>query len=186
MTDTDLSTWLPLLGAAHAIGCSTRTIERLARAKKLEQRIRPQAGSPAVAVYNPEDVARIATERRPRPAPFVLPAGSNGARGNGQGQALGHIESTLDPSGIQLTPPAGDDPIRQLFAAALRAVLSPPSPPLSGTVSETLWVTVKEAAEILGFPQADVRRLLHDGDLSHRLTGRGGIRIRRKDLEALP
>ena len=60
MTDTPLSDWLVAMEAAMRIGCSTRTIERLARAKRLEQRLRPQAGSPAVAVYNPSDVARLA------------------------------------------------------------------------------------------------------------------------------
>jgi excisionase family DNA binding protein len=182
MTDTALSDWLPIADAAHAIGCSTRTIERLARAGKLEQRLRPQAGSPAVAVYNPQDVARLASERRPAPAPFVLGAGpaKAGPHGNGHGQSLKETSGSF----LQ-TLPAGDDPIRQFFAIMLRSIQSPPSPTVAPTVSETLWVTVKEAATILGFPQADVRRLIHDGDLNHRLTGRGGIRIRRKDLEAL-
>jgi len=73
MTDTTLSDWLTIADAAAVIGCSTRTIERLARAGKLEQRLRPQAGSPAVAVYNPDDVAERAKERRRAPAPFVVP-----------------------------------------------------------------------------------------------------------------
>ena len=183
MTDTPtLSDWLPIAEAAQVIGCSTRTIERLARARKLEQRLRPQAGSPAVAVYNPADVARLAKERQPAPAPFVLGAVRTNGNGHGQasaGSAIKNIE-TLDRNYL-----VSDDPIRQLFAAALRAVLSPPSPPVSASVAETLWVTVKEAAAILNFPQADVRRLIADGDLNCRRTGRGGIRIRRKDLEAL-
>lgn len=178
MTETDLSTWLPIAEAASHIGCSTRTIERLARAGKLEQRLRPQAGSPAVAVYNPDDVARLASERRPAATPFVLDAGSGSPNGNGHHEPAQAVST-------RLTSASADDPIRQLFAAALRAVLSPPSPPVSGSVAETLYVTVKDAAAILGLPQADVRRLIHEGDLNHRLTGRGGIRIRRKDLEAL-
>lgn len=178
MAETDLSTWLPIDDAATAIGCSTRTVERLARAKKLEQRLRPQAGSPAVAVYNPDDVAAQAKERRPAPAPFVLGAVSDRpASGNGRGatQTLPSVSAAS----------LADDPIRQLFAAALRAVLSPPSPPVSATVAETLYVTVKEAAAILGLPQVDVLVLIHDGDLNCRRTGRGGIRIRRRDLEQL-
>lgn len=181
MTETDLSAWLPIADAAQRIGCSTRTIERLAQARKLEQRLRPQPGSPPVAVYNPDDVARIALERQPAAAPFVLPAVP--ANGNGNGKAS--LIQTGSAGANRMSQAAGDeDPIRLLFAAALRAVLSPPSPPVS-EMAETLWVTVKEAAAILGFPQADVRRLLADGDLNHRKTGRGGIRIRRKDLEAL-
>jgi len=178
MAETDLSDWLSIAAAAAAIGCSTRTVERLGKAKQLEQRLRRQDGTPPVAVYNPDDVARIASKRRRAPAPFVLPAVSTG---NGHG-AGGQVGSTLNPTGIQL---AGDDPVRLFFAAALRAIQSPPSPPVSEKVAETLWVTVKEAAAILGFPQADVRRMLADGDLKHRRTGRGGIRIRRTDLEQL-
>jgi hypothetical protein len=81
MTETDLSTWLPIADAA-VIGCSTRTIERLGRAKKLEQRLKPVHGSPPVAVYNPDDVARLASERHQAPAPFVLGAVPTG-NGNG-------------------------------------------------------------------------------------------------------
>lgn len=181
MTETDLTTWLPIAEAAQQIGCSTRTVERLARARQLEQRLRRQAGSPPVAVYNPEDVARVASERRPAPTPFVVPPITAGnGHGNGRGQSL-----TDSPGSFLQTLPAGDDPIRQLFAAALRAVLSPPSPPVAASVAETLYVTVPEAARLLGLPQADVRRLIDDGDLNCRRTGRGGIRIRRRDLEAL-
>ena len=179
MTDTPLSDWLPVRLAAIQIGCSTRTVERLAHDGKLERRLRPQAGSPAVAVYNPADVARLAAERQPAPAPFVLGVGT-GSNGN-----------HLDPSGsTQLqTRPSGsigpDELIRGLALLISKALQSPPSPTVATSVSETLWVTVKEAAAILGFPQADVHRLLIDGDLNHRRTSRGGIRIRRKDLEAL-
>ena len=83
MTDTPLSDWFVAMEAAMRIGCSTRTIERLAQAKKLESRLRPQAGSPPVAVYNPSDVARLAQERQPAPAPFVLGAIRDPGNGNG-------------------------------------------------------------------------------------------------------
>lgn len=188
MTDTDLSAWLLTMEAAMRIGCSTRTVERLGRAKKLEQRLRPQKGSPPVVVYNPDDVARIAAERRREPPPFVLPAGPAKAghyvptNGNGSGRQT----AELTKSSFLNNP--GEDPVRQLATAFQRFLLSPPSPPKAAAVAEvaeTLYVTVKDAAAILGLPQADVQRLIHDGDLDHRLTGRGGIRIRRKDLETL-
>lgn len=180
MTETDLSDWLPIADAAKVLGCSTRTIERLGRARKLEQRLRPQAGSPAVAVYNPDDVARLAQERRPAPAPFVLPVGpANGpTNGNSFPETSGSLKETL------ARLPAGDDPIRQLFAAALRAVLqSPPSPPVSATVAETLFLTLKDAAALTGLSQAFLRRMITAGTLT-AIRDRGW-RIRRKDLEAL-
>src|SRR5438105_13268396 len=77
---TDLSHWLTKQQAADAIGVSTKAIERFTQAKKLEQRFRPRAGSPHVAVYDPDDVARIAHERHPAPPPFVLPAVPPGNR----------------------------------------------------------------------------------------------------------
>jgi excisionase family DNA binding protein len=178
VAETDLATWLPIADAAARIGCSTRTVERLGRAKQLEQRLRRQDGTPPVAVYNPDDVARVASERRPAPPPFVLPA----VPGNGN-------SSERKRNTLLRTAPAADDPIRQFFTEALRYLQalhqSPPSPPVSATVAETLYVTVKEAAAILGLPQVDVRALIHDGELNCRMTRRGGIRIRRKDLEAL-
>ena len=186
MAETDLSTWLTVEQAALAIGVSTRTVERLGRAGKLDQRLRPQAGSPPVAVYFPDDVDRERLARHRAPAPFVLEREQDvsPANGNGHRQSLKETPGSF-PETLAIVP-AADDPIRQFFALLIRMAQSPPSPPMAASGGgETLWVTVKEAAAILGFPQADVRRLIHDGDLDHRTTGRGGIRIRRKDLEAL-
>jgi excisionase family DNA binding protein len=185
MAETDLSTWLSIGDAAHQIGCSTRTVERLGRAKQLEQRLRRQEGTPPVAVYNPDDVARIASERRRTPPPFVLPAvpAKAGSNGNGHREPTAALSRNRDTEDLR---PALVAALVE-FAGALRSLQSPPSPTVAASRGgePTLWVTVKEAAAILGFPQADVRRLLVDGDLNHRTTGRGGIRIRRKDLEQL-
>lgn len=179
MTDTDLSTWLTIAEAAKTIGASTRTIERLAHGRKLEQRLRPQAGSPPVAVYNPVDVARVASERAPARSPFVLPADPTG-NANGRGD---QIVSGASQGGSALALPAGDDPIRQLFAAALRAVLSPPSPTVAATVAEKSFLTIKEAAAVTGLTQAYLRRLIDDKTLP-AIRDRGW-RIRRRDLELL-
>jgi hypothetical protein len=179
MTETDLADWLPIGDAAAIIGCSTRTIERLGRAKKLEQRLRPQAGSPAVAVYNPDDVQRIASERRRAPAPFVLPAVPDSTRGNGHRQTAELTKSSLLNN-------RGEDPIRQLAAAFERFLLSPPSPPsppLSATVAETPWVDLPTAAALLGRSQAYIRRQIKDGRL-HAERDRCLV-VRRKDLEGL-
>jgi hypothetical protein len=183
MAETDLSAWLLAMEAAMRIGCSTRTVERLGKAKQLEQRLRPQAGSPPVVVYNPDDVARVAAERRRDPAPFVLPAVPDSAPGNGHGRVRAHIESTLDPHGIQRASPAGDDPIRQLFAAALRAVLSPPSPPVAETVAERPVLTLDEAVAASGWSRTYLLRKIHTGTLKAEKDG--GWKIRRKDLEKL-
>jgi hypothetical protein len=59
---TTHSDWFTKEQAARLIRCSMETIERLAEAGKLEQRMRPQPGGPR-PVYNPEDVEREAAER---------------------------------------------------------------------------------------------------------------------------
>jgi len=176
MTDTDLSTWLPIADAAARLGVSTRTVERLAAAHRLEQRTRPQAGTPGVAVYSPESVAEEAAKRQQAPPPFVVGGNGNGAKdltypNRAAGRDLHKFTS------------APDDPIRQLFAAALRAVLSSPSPPVAGTVAETPWVDVPAAAAILGRSQAYVRRQIKGGRLKAERDRR--LVVRRKDLEAL-
>lgn len=182
MAETDLSDWLTVPDAAAAIGCSPRTIERLGKARTLEQRLRRQEGTPPVAVYNPDDVARIASERRRDPAPFVLPAGT--APPNGNGHHTSDVSPT-HPRGVLARRPASEDPIRQLAAAFEQFLLSPPSPPVAESVAETGFLTLAEASAFIRLPQADLRRLVDAGELPVRKTGRGGLRFRRKDLEAL-
>lgn len=178
MTET-LADWLPIADAATRMGCSTRTVERLAAARKLESRLRPQAGSPAVAVYNPEDVARIAAERRPAPAPFVLPAGTNG---NGNGN---HTSDVSTPH-TRLVRTSADDPIRQLAALVLHALQSPPSPPVAESVAETLTVYMRldEATARAGVSAAAVRRLIKVRGI-RTVRDRAGLAIHRAEFEAL-
>jgi len=176
MAETDLSAWLTVDEALGRIGCSKRTVERLASARKIEQRLRRQDGTPPVAVYNPDDVARIASERRPDPPPFVLPA-----VGTGNGNGAGHTADVRHTHIARV--PASDDPIRQLFAAALRAVLSPPSPPVAEKVAETLYLNLTDAAAFTGLSRTFLRRMITLGTLT-AIRDRGW-KIRRKDLEAL-
>jgi len=180
MTETDLSDWLPLLAAALQIRCSRRTVERLAQAGKLERRLRPQAGSPPVAVYNPDDVARLAAERQPAPTPFVLPAAP---AGNGNGHRSTLRNSTAPGNSTALALPGGDDPIRQLAAAFQRFLLSPPSPPVAEAMAERRYLTVPEAADFTGLSQTFLKRMIKAGTLT-AIKDRGW-KIRRKDLEAL-
>jgi hypothetical protein len=157
-------------------GCSKRTIERLAAARQIERRLRPQAGSPAIAVYNPEDVARIAVARRPAATAFVVPASTTG---NGNGHGLTYPKHA---DGLSFDTLAGD-PIRQLAAVILKALQSPPSPPVAESVAERPWVDVPTAAALLGRSQAYVRRQITAGRL-HAERDRC-LLVRRQDLEAL-
>lgn len=177
MTETDLSTWLTIADAATVLRCSERTVERLAAAKTLEKRLRPQKGSPDVAVFSPESVAEEAARRRPEPAPFVVGANQAPTRTNGNG--TGPTTSAITT--IAQLP--ADDPIRQLAAAFQSFLLSPPSPPVSATVSEKAFLTIKEAAAWTGLSQAYLRRSIDSGTL--KAIRDRGWRIRRKDLETL-
>ncbi len=185
MAETNLSTWLTVDDTARAIGCSKRTVERLGRAKQLESRLRRQEGTPPVAVYHPDDVARIASERRRAPAPFVLPAvlTSHDQSGNGNG----HGRGLLPGNNAIVTPPA-DDPFRQLCALLVQRIQSPPSPPSPPHGGETLYLDVEQAAAYLNWTPRDLRKAIRTGQVPVWFGERRDWRrwrIRRKDLEQL-
>jgi hypothetical protein len=170
----DLSTWLTKQQAADQIGVSTKAIERFTRAGKLEQRFRPQAGSPHVAVFHPEEVDQIASARRAAPAPFVLPAvpdvPTNGNGRNGD-QVGSHALAIATPPSI-----GSGEELLHAFAAALRTMFE-----TSQTL--TLFVTIREASLATGLTQAYLRRRCENGTLKAEKDR--GWKIRRKDLEQL-
>ena len=156
----DYTGWLTKQQAADAIGVSTKTIEKFAQERKIEQaRWQRPTGGPLVAVYQPDDVGRLATERRGEHVPFVMPAIGTGA------------------IALATRPP---DP----GAAGLGALLGA----LQATAEKfqkpsALFLTLPEAAAFTGLSQAYLRRLLEAGTLT-AIRDRGW-RIRRRDLEAL-
>lgn len=176
VSDMDYSTWPTKDQAAAAIGVTPKTLERWAQAGKLQQvSWSPQARGPARVVYHPADIERLVQERRQSPAPFVLPAAAdltappNGSNGHGVAD-------------LALATVGSDDPLRLLFAAALRAVLSQTSQ-TSAAVSEKWVLTLAEAAAVSGWPASYLRRCIQDGTLP--AVKARGWRIRRRDLEAL-
>jgi len=176
MADPNFSTWLTKQQAADRIGVSTKTVETLARDRRIEQaRWRRDGRGNEFAVYNPDDVARIASERRPAPSAFVLPAGTNG-NGNGHG-----LVARTEPD-AELTPPIAAG--LSALAAAVRSLA--PNPEKNHQNPENfqkLFLTIPEAAAVSGFSQAYLRRKCQAG-----WTGAikdGAWKIRRKDLEAL-
>jgi len=184
MAETDLSTWLTVEEAATAIGVSTRTVERLGKAGKLDQRLRRQEGTPPVAVYYPGDVERERVQRHPTPPPFVLEREQDGPT-NGNGSVL------LTRSGAPKIPgpgllhiPAGDDSFQQLCAALVRLIQSPPSPPVSESVAESkAFLTIPEAAQATGLSPTFLRKMIKLGTLP--AIKDKAWKIRRKDLAAL-
>lgn len=168
----DYSTWLTKDQAAAAIGVTPKSLERWAQVGKLQQATwSPQGRGPARVVYHPDDVARLAQARHGTPAPFVLPAAAdltappNGSNGHGG-------------TDLALATVGSDDPLRLLFAAALRAVMSQTS-----ETPQALFLSLPEAAAFTGLSQACLRRRIDDGTLA--AVRDRGWRIRRRDLEAL-
>lgn len=169
----DLSDWLTLGDAAARIGCSTRTVERLARAKKLEGCRRRQTNGHDVVVYDPSDIDRVASARQPTPsAPFVVP---HPAAGNGAGRA--NLAAALPVPALAA--------VVSELVSALKLVAAPgPTPPTLPGVSEKLCVTIREASVIAGLSQAYLRQRIEDKQLPVIRDGRR-VRIRRRDLEQL-
>lgn len=173
----DLADWLTKQEAADRIGVSTKAIERFTRAGKLEQRFRPQAGSPHVAVYFPDDVAKLAAARHQAVTPFVLEA-ERDTPTNGNGHTGLSPISPLTPRALAIPElsSSGEDLLRVLVAAAAR-VMSETSQ------TSPLFVTLQEASHVTGLTQAYLRRQVDAGTL--KAVKDRGWRIRRTDLEGL-
>jgi hypothetical protein len=171
----NLSTWLTKQQAADAIGVSTKTIEAFAKDRKIQQAAwRPQNRGPEKAVYHPDDVARLASARRPGLQPFVLPASTAG-NGNGHGSL------TKTAASVAIRQSEADDPIRQFFDRLMQVLQSPALPPASEKSSEkAAYVDKAEALAIAGVSYGALRAAVQAGEVKQR-----GRRYRRRDLEAL-
>lgn len=167
MPKRDYSTWLTKQLAADAIGVSTKTIEQLAKDKKLQQAYwkRPETGA-TVSVYHPEDVERLRKERNPDAPPFVLPSPA---------------EAKPEAS-TALAVPSMDRFFQAIAAAAGTSQKSQNRSEVR--LAERLFLTIPEAAHFSGLPQAHLRRLMREGKLESLKTG-SGWRIRRVNLEKL-
>lgn len=173
----DFSTWLTKQEAADRIGVSTKTVEALAKERKIEQgRWRRDGRGNEFSVYNPDDVARIAAQRRLAPAPFVLPAVPT-SNGNGHGG----IARTAPDAEAQQALAAG----LSAFAAALRSLApNPENHPQNPENFQKLFLTVPEAAEVSGLSVTFLKRSIAAGSLAAARDGRRW-KIRRRDLEQL-
>ena len=155
--------------AAYCLAVSTKQIERWTREKRLQAKKwkRPEGG-PAIAVYHPDDVERIAHDRNPDAEPFLLPAAEKPTNGT-------HAIAVRQPSAEQ-------------FLQALSAAISGMSQ-TSQTGPARLWLTLREAADYSGLPAATLLEFLLSGRLPALDVGRrrrgGRWRIRQVDLRKL-
>jgi hypothetical protein len=178
---TDEPGWITKADAATLLGVDARTIERRARAGKLNAKARP--GFPTL--YWAADVEKLAQtspqEVRTGILTAVPPSPSNG---NG---AVAHQRSRT----------ATFEEVFVEVLHALRGALAPgptgPTVTPTGPTAETLVLTLEEAAAVSGWSVGFLRRARASGRLpADRDRWRGadgrwhvGWKIRRKDLEAL-
>jgi excisionase family DNA binding protein len=165
----DFSTWMTKQQAAEILAVSTKQIERWANDKRLQcgKWKRPEGG-PAIVVYHPADIERIAQDRNPGVEPFVLPAAAASPKPTNGAHAL----AVRQPSGEQ-------------FIEALAAAVSSMSQ-TSKTPSARLWLTLEEAADYSGLPAAAIVHFIESKALKALNVGRrrgGQWRIRRLDLD---
>ena len=167
MTTPDYSTWLTGQQAAQALNCSTKTVQKLAAAGKLQARagVKLHDGPGLHTVYHPQDVETLRKERNPEAPPFLLPE-MKPASGS---TAIARIQPPANPA--------------DLMARLMEALTSKNG--IRVKLSERVFLTLKEAAEYSGLPQSWLLDLVKKGALADRYQNGVGHRIKRKDLEAL-
>lgn len=174
-TSDAVADWLTKPEAADAIGRSTKAVERLVKAGKLQQAFRRQAGSADVAVYHPDDVARIAQERRAGPLPAFLVPGPAVAPSNGNGKGT---DALIRAGAAAISQPPATDPgpdVLRVLVTAARQLLSETS-----QTPTPAYVPKPEALAIAGVSAGELRKAVQAGEVKTR-----GRRYRRTDLEQL-
>ncbi len=171
---TDEPGWITKRDAATLAGVDERTIERKARAGKLNARARP--GFPTL--YWAADVEKLAQMSPQEVRTGVLTAGTAG-NGNGHGAQL--VNSQLHT--------VADDPLRQLAALVVQALTQPSTGPTgptlapTGPTAERPVLTLDEAVAASGWSRAYLLRQIKGGTLPAEKDR--GWKIRRRDLEQL-
>jgi len=181
VSDIDYSTWLTKDQAAQAIGVTPKSIERFADAGTIQStRWQPGGRGPMRVVYHPDDVAKLAQERKPGPLPPFLVPGSKRLPANG----TGHSSTALERR-----PPAEDDLLRtgddllHALTLLMGKVMSQTSQTSERIGGDRLYLTLPEAAAWTGLTEAYLRRKCRDGSL--KAVKDQAWKIKRTDLETL-
>lgn len=162
----DYSTWLTKPQAAEAIGCSTKTVEQLAKEGRIERAYykRPETGA-TISVYHPKEVARIRKERNPDAAAFVLP----------------EVSENSESAAVAIRQAVRTDDFLQAIAAIAAGSQNSQN---TVRIAEKLYLTLDQAAQLSGLPRSYIRAQMSAGALAAIKTG-AGWRIKRADLAAL-
>lgn len=170
MPDIDYATWLTKQQAATALGVSPKQIERLAKAGRLQYFLwkRPSGGQRLV-VYAPEDIERLLHENQPS-RPYIVPsedAPDRASNGNGHKQRQTSLKP-VSPDGTSLL-----QAVLVMFQQMSEHAQQ----------SQTVFLTIPEAAKFTGLTDTYIRRACQDGTL--KALKDGGWKIRRADLLGL-
>lgn len=166
--------WLICLGMKYAdwqtkeqvaarLGVSLKTVERLAAAKKMQRRQRGRPGGSPVAVYNPEDIERLASERAAAEGePFLLQPAEDGAAAEGAPRTALARRHTAPPT---------------VLAELLKGIGQ------TEALEHRDALTLDEAARLKGYGIGVLQRLIKEGKLQrYKLRGNAYV-IFREDLD---
>jgi len=177
---TDEPEWISKRDAATLAGVDERTIERKARAGRINAKARP--GFPTL--YLKAEVEKLAqTSRQEVRTGFLEAVPPGPTNGNG---AIAHQRTRTE-----IFEEVWVDVLQALRGALAHGATGPtaggPTGPTlaapTGPTAEKLFLTIAEAAAVSGFSQAYLRRKCQAG-WSGAIRD-GAWKIRRRDLEAL-
>jgi excisionase family DNA binding protein len=177
MPKQDYSTWLTKQQAADAIGVSTKTVEKFAFRRRLQQALwkRPEGG-PAIVVYHPRDVEALARKRNPEAEAFVMPAAADEPPA-----------AAPDASKTLAVRQLGAEGFMQAIIAAVENSSQKSKNTSEVRLAERLYLTIAEAAELTGLGVGYLRRQIAAGKLN-LLKGsgpHGADLVKRADLVKL-
>ena len=166
---TDYSAWLTQQQAAQALNCSTKTVQKLATAGKLQSKagVKLHDGPGLHTVYHPQDVEALRKERNPEAPPFLLP----------------EMKPTSASTAIVRRQPLSTP--TDLVARLLETISETSKNGRTVKLSERVYLTLREASEYSGLPQSWIMREINAKILGARYQEGVGYRIKRTDLEAL-
>ena len=146
----DYSGWLNKAQAAAALEVSTKTIDRLAGQKLIQQALWRRPGKPAIAVFHPSDVEKLWKERNPdATTPFVVP--------KAQEDPAPVTETSLTRS----PAPGAQNAITLLLDVLARGAAQQAAVALD----RKLFLTLDEAVAYSGLPPIHLKRLIVAGEL---------------------
>jgi excisionase family DNA binding protein len=171
---SDHSDWLTKAQVADAIGVSTKTVEKLAADKQLQQASVKRAGKPPIVVYHPGDVERVRKDRNPEGEAFAVPTSDrSGIPDHPTAESGTNAETAL-------TKRAGEPAAFGVMAALIKELGNGSA---QVRLTERMYLTVKETSELTGLTQTYVMRKIKAGVLP--AIRDVGWKVRRSDLEKL-